>query len=1204
MRHRLRLDALRALVARSAISQNHWAIRLGLSRGHWSDLLSGKHPYPSARTRTRLLEVFDAAEDELFESEHEGTPPEESRARQALGARYEFLREIGRGATGVVFEVQDRRLGRVVAIKLVQAEAVAGVGTEQLLTELGRASKLTHPNILPIHDAGVEHGHPYVVMPRVRDGSLRQLLEREVRLPLHEALPILEGVARGLAFAHSRQLLHCDVKPENILVEEGHAYLTDFGISRRLEAEADEWASLRGSAGYSAGTPAYVSPEQASGDPIDHRSDVFSLACVAYEVLAGRLPFTGRNTQEIVSRRFHAAPPPLRDTAPDVPQAVADVITRAMDLSPHRRPDTAIAFVRELRAAAHGSRALARVAVAATRVISRLTSRLGVAGPARLRLPISDMLDDLRYTTRALRRDWRFSLNVVASLGLGLGVGLPAIGVADHIFLRPPPGIREPERVVRLVKRWETNGQVFHGTSMTGSDLVAQSEARSFTGIAASFARPLSLGRGPDARPTTTLLVSGNYFSLLGVRTVLGRPILPEDDRDGSTDGPVVLAYGFWQREYEGDRQVLGRTIELGGSRYTIVGVAEEEFNGVGLGQIELIVPLRVAARLFMGNSDDLFTGDRNAWIQLFGRLADGVGPEAAATESNVLYKRPGTYIRDRERTNVLLWESIIPGRSHQGGVTYQLALWVSGGSLLLLLLVSANLVNLFVARAAARSRQTAIRIALGGRTRQLLRTHLLEALVIGIGGAIAGLMIATPATGVVRAMVLPNVVWARGVLDFRLVAIAIAIALGAGSVAAVVALLHSRRVAPADLLRSAGGGRGGIGRGARAVRAAMIVAQAAVFAMLLALSTAFVTSVFRATAVDHGFQEEGLLFLTIPDLQRDRKAEDRKVAEVAEALAAEPGVVSVSRAYMVPWWNNSNDSVYLGGAGSGDARAALAWSDEATHGHLQTLGMRMREGRWIDEGDRFGTEPVIVLNEALARLLSPARSPVGECVRLRSDSVQCRRVVGVVRDTRLLGQIGEPAEPTFHLAFGQRWSPVLSPTVFVRLASEEAVTDAQLRDAVRRLDPSLSRPEIRRMRTHLAWQTRPYEVGRTTFTVFGLLAGVIAMIGLSGVLSYLVAQERNAYAVRIALGAPPARVVRPVLLRAVWLVAAGSALGVLLLVPWRERIDGMLFDTRIISAAPLALVVVVGMGVALVAALVPVRAVLRIQPMEVLREE
>jgi serine/threonine protein kinase len=239
-----------------------------------------------------------------------------------------------------------------VAIKIVQAEAVAGIGTEQLLTELGHSAGLTHPNILPMLDAGIEAGHPYLVLPFVRGGSLRHRLERHVRLPLDEAIPLLEGVARGLNYAHERQVLHCDVKPENILVDDGHAYLMDFGIARRLHAEADEWAELRRSIGYTAGTPAYVSPEQAAGDAVDQRSDIYSLACVAYEMLSGRTPFEGTTTQEVVSRRFRSPAPPLRDTAPEVPEAVADVIARAMALSPDRRPDSATAFITELRTAA------------------------------------------------------------------------------------------------------------------------------------------------------------------------------------------------------------------------------------------------------------------------------------------------------------------------------------------------------------------------------------------------------------------------------------------------------------------------------------------------------------------------------------------------------------------------------------------------------------------------------------------------------------------------------------------------------------------------------------------------------------------------------------------------------------------------------------------------------------------------------------
>lgn len=1203
VQHRLRLDALRELVARSRISQNHWAIRLGLSRGHWSDLLNGRHPFPSQRTRLRLLETFGVDEAALFEVEGDSAIPEETLVRRALALRYEFLEELGRGATGVVLAAQHRRLGRLVAIKIVQAEAVAGVGTTQLLSELGTASKLTHPNILPLFDADVEHGHPYLILPLVRGGSLRAVLDAKSRLSVDEAVTLIDGIARALAYAHSRQILHSDVKPENILVEDGHPYLMDFGIARRLESEADEWSAFRESVGYSAGTPAYVSPEQAAGEAVDQRSDIYSLACVAYEMLAGRLPFEGRTTQEVVARRFHSAAPPLRDYAPEVPQAVADVIARAMDVSPNRRPDTAMAFAQEFRrAAATGSKLGAALAVAFGRGVTRLRSRLGIAGPARLRVPLSGVLHQMQQTIRSLRRDWQFSLNIILSLGLGLGVGLPAISLADHVFLRPPPGVHEPARVVRMVKRMWPNADMY-GTSMTGLDLNTVREMRTLESVAAVFTWNTNTGSGGDAVPMTVDLVTASYFDVLGVRPHLGRFFTPDEDRDGAAPGPIIVSFPYWQRMLGGRGDVLGRTIEVAGTRFTVIGVTPRDFNGTDLAQRDAFLPLFTVGRRVGGDSPTLFTDDGSAWIRIIGRLAEGVGEAAAAQEATALYRRPGSYIRDKERKHEMLVESIIPGRSLQTPRYARISLWTSVGAFLLLALIAANLVSLFVARAAAVARQTAIRIALGARARQLLGDSMAEALTLALAGSALGLAIAAPLTGVARALIIPNVVWTRATFDLRLIGIALLLAVGAAALAALFALGYASRVEPAELMRSSGSARSGSQRGVGMLRAAMIVLQATVFGLLLSFSTGFVLSVRQVAQWKHGFNPDSLSFVEIPFTEGSPQERRQTLTRIAERLRTLPGVQSVSQAYTVPWWNNASVRVLIPGS---DDTTRFALFDNATPEHAEVMGFTMLDGRWIGPQDQFGTEPVIVINQTLAETLWGRERPIGKCVRFDNfnspagATTPCRTVVGVVASSRIQGALDRPFESVGIIPYTQSDVFGRHGAVFLR----GTATNEQIRLAIKAFDPNLPRARVTTMREHMSGMSRNYEIGRSTFTVFGALSAIVALIGLGGVLAYLVAQERTSFAVRLALGSPTALLVRPVLLRAATLVGLGLALSIALLALLRGRVNEILFHTDILNPLVLASVTTAGVLLALVAAWIPLRTVIRLQPMQVLREE
>src|SRR6184192_1828503 len=303
-----------------------------------------------------------------------------ARLQAALAGRYTIERELGRGGMATVYLAQDRKHHRQVAIKVLKPELAAALGTERFLREIDTAARLTHPHILPLHDSGEAEGFLFYVMPYVEGESLRDRLSREKQLPLGDALQIAREVADALSYAHNQDVVHRDIKPENILFEAGHAVVTDFGIARAITAAGGE--KLTGT-GIAVGTPAYMSPEQAAASArVDERTDIYSLGCVLYEMLAGEPPFTGPSAESIVRQHLAAAPPRVSAMRAAVPPAIDEAIVRALAKTPADRFATAAEFVAALASPAQRmrdpGRRTSRLAVGAGLAATLLAAAAGL----------------------------------------------------------------------------------------------------------------------------------------------------------------------------------------------------------------------------------------------------------------------------------------------------------------------------------------------------------------------------------------------------------------------------------------------------------------------------------------------------------------------------------------------------------------------------------------------------------------------------------------------------------------------------------------------------------------------------------------------------------------------------------------------------------------------------------------------------------
>jgi predicted permease len=1208
MRLRLKQQRLHEILASSPLSQNHWALRLELSRGHWSEIVNGKHPYPSARTRVRMVEAFGVPLEELFEVEVGADPWAGGDFRRAIADRYLVDTEVGQGGMGAVYLARDVRHGRLVAIKVISPEAVSGIGLAQFQREISAVAQLQHPNILPLFDSGDAVGHPFFVMPLVRGGSLRARLATVSRLGLPEAIALVGGIAAGLAHAHREHILHCDVKPENVLLHESHAWVTDFGIARRLHNEIQEWPRGEGLE-ISAGTPAYVSPEQASGErDLDARSDVYSLGCMTWEMLAGRPPFTGTNTREVVSRRFLAPPPPLRDLAPEVPGAVQSVIERAMALPRDRRQSGAKEFADELAAAAAGhSRVWSAAGLAASRTAARLRGAPASRRRNRMGGVMRDFAGDIVFALRGMRRAPAFAAVVILTLGLALGANATMFGIVDRLLLRAPPHIAHPDEVYRVNVARFLLGAVREPSAMLSYAAFTDVRDRTttFSKVAAFTEATLSFGAGSESRPVKAVLTSGQYFDLLGVRPQAGR-FYGESEAVLPSGVPVaVVGFGFWQRALGGASRVLGTSISLSGRSYEVIGVAPRGFTGTELADVDVWVPLPAARG--PGAPDGTVQWQTNrGWqsIRVIARVRPGVSPEQAETDAARAYHLGHAEMDEYERrAEARLAPLMVAKDARSAGAVPRVARWLWWMAIIVLLIACANVANLMLARGLSRSGEIAVRRALGGGRSRLLRQFATEALVIAAAGCLVGLALARWGGVIVRRVLLPGTSFDGGPIDGRVFAITVAATLFAALCAGLLPLLFGTRGDLAATMR--GVSRQATGHPKRLL-ASLLVAQVGLATVLLVAAGLFVRSLQRVDRLDMGFAPGEMLTINADELRSAVGGSQIAafLTSTLEQLRAMPGVVAAGAVQGAPFGSSWSTPISIPGFDSIPPQAGGGpYIFRVGASAMEAMQLRLVKGRLIDQSDdRPGAARVTVVSDHMARTLWPREDPLTKCLSV--DGGPCASIVGVVADLHRRGLREDP----FFAFFVPLGSALDQERMVNQLVVRTDGDPSRMIEPVRRLlltiRPDLPYITIRPYDAVIAPQARSWRLGATMFTVFGSLSLVMAAIGVFGVLSFSVTQRLPELGIRAALGATPAEVMRTVLASGARAVALGLGAGCLLALLLAGRLEPLLFDVS--ARDPSAYGVAAGAIAiaALVACMVPGRRAARVDPLRVLRSE
>lgn len=798
---------------------------------------------------------------------------------------------------------------------------------------------------------------------------------------------------------------------------------------------------------------------------------------------------------------------------------------------------------------------------------------------------------DLRHAVRQLLRNPAFALTAVVTLALGIGAVTTVSSVIRAVILRPPP-YPEPDRLVMIWSQKLPAGVARAGTGYANV-LDWRARTRSFASLAAFDGQTmLAAEAGGQVRRVSTLLAEPQLFDVLGLAPALGRfPTTGEAER---REPLLVISHAAWRR-LGGRDDVLGRQIELDGRPFTVCGVAPAGADFFNPG-IEFWVPLTFARAW----ERERFNRGTES-LRVIGRLGLGITMAEARAEMGAL---AGALAREHPAENHGLGTDLVPLALQLAGPNLRLALAVLAAAVAALLLIAcSNVANLLLVRGLARQREFAVRLSLGATRGRLVAQILAENLVLGLLAAVLGAGLAWFALPAVRTLSpaeIPGIAEVR--LDAPLLLLSTLVSLGGIILSGLAPALQATRRDPLVMLRD--GGRGATeGRQGRRVRAGLVVLQFALAGGLLAGAGLLIVSLGRLLSVDPGFRPEGVLVAS-SRFPPSRPMEDvpAYLRRLEERVRALPGVISTGVTEDVLLGSRREQTLQVDAAGE---KAPMEFRlptgfDAVTPGYFGTMGVALRRGRLFDEHDRAGAEPVIIINEQLARRLWPGQDPVGRRLRTGGDGPWLT-VVGVVGDMRRQGPDREPIAQLFRPA---AQAPSRGFSLLVRTAGDPAALAAAVRNVTREVDPGVPEFDLATLTQALDRQVAPQRFNSSLLGAFALLALLLAGTGIYGLMHCSVARRRHEIGVRMALGAEPAGVRRMIVREGLALAAVGIGTGLAAAFAALGGISTLLFgisarDPLIFTASAGVLLLV-----AFVASWLPARRASRIDPAVSLRAE
>jgi predicted permease len=818
------------------------------------------------------------------------------------------------------------------------------------------------------------------------------------------------------------------------------------------------------------------------------------------------------------------------------------------------------------------------------------------------------LIQDLRYGARMLWKKPGFASIAVLTLALGIGANTAIFTLVNAVFLQPIP-VAEPARLMSVFGTDENNRSPQTDASpiswLNFKDYRDQNDV--FTGMIAFQFIGLNFSSVGEPQQITGMIVTGNYFDLLGVKAAIGRTFLPEEDRTPGTHPVVVLNYGAWQRRFGADPAIVGRAIKLNGLDYTVVGVAAEGFKGTSaIGGVDCWVPTMMHDRVLTGVFREWFNERRPLILNVIGRLKPGVTQPQAETAMRVIGRRlEQDFPNDNDKRNVTL----IP--LNQSTVPPQLrSVFLRAGGLMLtvvglvLLIACANVANLLLARATARRKEIALRMALGAGRARLIRQLLTESLLLALAGGVVGLLLALAGRNLLWAFRPPGVN-AGDInlsIDPRVLGYTLLLSLLTGVIFGLAPALQASRAELVTELKEKGAQ---VARGSRwlSLRNLLVVGQVALSLVALIGAGLFLRSLGAAQRIDPGFETEKLLVFSVDagaqGYDRARGIEHyRRLVERVEAI---PGVVSAAIASGRPFaWGFMRSVFVEGQEPSRGGRGILTVAGAVDPRYFETMRIPLMRGRNFTEADRENTPPVVVINEAMANRFWPNQDAVGKRFRFFGNDVP-QEVVGVVKNSTVRN-IGEDPRPIAYQSLLQDFPS--QATLHARTAGDPSGLLATVQREAQALDramPLLAPATISQLIREGLWAAR---MGAALLSVFGMLALILASIGIYGVLAFSVSQRTSEFGIRLALGARPSDVLRLALGQTLTLVVAGAVIGVTGGLILTRMVANLLYGVSAVDPVAFIGMPLLLLLVALLASYLPARRATKIDPMIALRTE